>query len=156
MNHEEIRQAQSDALRVRLGEVCHEIHGLMDLPQDIRAGQQDTESRLHKERDLIVHELGQRDGNGGRWPKPGKMTKPGSRDVEDVVLDSTEAEKWKAWWEKVSKLRKKSGTKTLRDEFAMAALTGMHANSVWDEDKHEKVAEHAYMAADAMMKARVE
>ena len=45
--------------------------------------------------------------------------------------------------------------KTLRDEFAMSALTGNLANSDLNPNcSDETIAKHCYMMADAMMKAR--
>jgi hypothetical protein len=43
---------------------------------------------------------------------------------------------------------------TLRDQFAMAALTGVLANPENDSFEHEAFAIEAYRYADAMMKAR--
>ena len=47
---------------------------------------------------------------------------------------------------------------TLRDKFAMAAVTGMFANTSWDEAKAEDMAEdmacYAYSFADEMLKER--
>lgn len=45
---------------------------------------------------------------------------------------------------------------TLRDQFAMAALTGVLANPENDSFEHEAFAIEAYRYADAMMKARGE
>jgi hypothetical protein len=44
---------------------------------------------------------------------------------------------------------------TLRDQFAMAALTGLSANPQYDWT-WERMAEHAYIAADAMLETRKE
>lgn len=47
--------------------------------------------------------------------------------------------------------------KTLRDEMAMAALTGLLASGKWHNDGtgfDEFMSVHAYNVADAMMKAR--
>ena len=44
--------------------------------------------------------------------------------------------------------------KTLRDEFAMAALAGMMANPMWDDDDTPDIAGCAYVLADAMLEAR--
>lgn len=46
-------------------------------------------------------------------------------------------------------------TKTLRDEFAMAALTGLLASGPYDCDQHG-LASDAYLYADAMLAAREE
>lgn len=43
---------------------------------------------------------------------------------------------------------------SLRDAFAMAALTGMLASAGWDENSPDSVAEAALKYADAMLKAR--
>jgi hypothetical protein len=48
-----------------------------------------------------------------------------------------------------------SETLTLRDQFAMAALTGLSANPQYDWN-WAKMAEHVYRAADAMLEARKE
>lgn len=45
---------------------------------------------------------------------------------------------------------------TLRDQFAMAALTGILGNPEFDEFLPEQWASEAYKYADAMMKARGE
>jgi hypothetical protein len=45
---------------------------------------------------------------------------------------------------------------TLRDQFAMAALSGVLANPENDSFEHEAFAIEAYRYADAMMKARGE
>ena len=45
-------------------------------------------------------------------------------------------------------------TKTLRDEFAMAALQGLMANPDNPPDTRREWAEEAYLYADAMMEAR--
>lgn len=46
--------------------------------------------------------------------------------------------------------------KTLRDEFAMAALTGLLAHGLDDDDRPTpaRYSEIAYMIADAMLKQR--
>lgn len=47
--------------------------------------------------------------------------------------------------------------KTMRDEMAMAALTGLLASGKWHNDGtgfDEFISVHAYNVADAMMKAR--
>lgn len=43
--------------------------------------------------------------------------------------------------------------KTLRDEFAMAALS-LATDGIWDVTKFSAVAERAYQIADAMIEAR--
>lgn len=42
----------------------------------------------------------------------------------------------------------------LRDQFAMAALTGICANPEYSCDSHARIAEWAYKKADAMLKQR--
>jgi hypothetical protein len=51
-------------------------------------------------------------------------------------------------------VKQDTSTKTLRDEFAMAALTGLLACHNSKANDPETVAEHCYAAADAMMAAR--
>ena len=43
---------------------------------------------------------------------------------------------------------------TLRDQFAMAAITGLHANPACDEWLEENFADAAYKCADAMLAER--
>lgn len=43
---------------------------------------------------------------------------------------------------------------TLRDQFAMAVVTGISANNFWDSSSFEVIAEGAYRCADAMLKER--
>ena len=45
---------------------------------------------------------------------------------------------------------------TLRDQMAMASLTGLLASDVADNITYEDLAEHVYKIADAMLKARKE
>ena len=48
-----------------------------------------------------------------------------------------------------------AGDKTLRDEFAMAALTGLiAARAVWTDSSFDRAASRAYQFADAMLEAR--
>ena len=44
----------------------------------------------------------------------------------------------------------------LRDQFAMAALTGIITNPIYDQMTSEKVAEISYFIADAMLEFRKE
>jgi hypothetical protein len=46
------------------------------------------------------------------------------------------------------------GKATLRDQMAMAALTGLLSGNGWAQLDHEFMASEAYKQADAMMKAR--
>ena len=43
---------------------------------------------------------------------------------------------------------------TLRDKFAMSALTGLMANADWFRYEEDNVAERCYAIASAMLKAR--
>jgi hypothetical protein len=45
---------------------------------------------------------------------------------------------------------------TLRDYFATAAMQGMKANPLWDDNLHESIAAAAYHMADEMLTARKE
>ena len=48
-----------------------------------------------------------------------------------------------------------TNTKTLRDEFAMAALTGLVANPDFSEQDFEAITSAAYVAADNMLAQRM-
>lgn len=69
------------------------------------------------------------------------------------------AENWinglhaKGSWERIIREDVVDNTLTLRDEFAMAALS-LATDGVWDITKFSAVAERAYKIADAMMEAR--
>ena len=54
-------------------------------------------------------------------------------------------------WRRLKPIEPSPETKTLRDEFAMAALTGMITA---DHEFTDRIAEEAYEIADAMMEAR--
>jgi hypothetical protein len=47
-------------------------------------------------------------------------------------------------------------TMTLRDRFAAAALTGMHANAEWNNASDNNMAAQAYDQAEAMLRARAQ
>lgn len=55
--------------------------------------------------------------------------------------------------EELSNFRRARGTKTLRDEFAMAALTGLIAQ-MGEVRQAADLAREAFLASDAMMEAR--
>ena len=51
-------------------------------------------------------------------------------------------------------VRLREAQPTLRDQFAMAALTGILVHTGWDRKPTEQLARLAYYQADAMMEAR--
>jgi hypothetical protein len=65
-------------------------------------------------------------------------------------------ERHRALLEQAAEIEHAEARAALRDEFAKAALTGMHARDGYDEglSTPEKRANLAYIDADAMMKAR--
>jgi hypothetical protein len=65
-------------------------------------------------------------------------------------------ERHRALLEQAAEIARANARVALRDEFAKAALTGMHARDGYDDglSTPEKRANLAYIDADAMMKAR--
>lgn len=70
----------------------------------------------------------------------------------DIVTDTG----WCGGLEKVTDSPPQSESPTLRDQFAMAALTGILASGAPDPDNSdfETIAHASYIHADAMLKAR--
>lgn len=82
------------------------------------------------------------------------ITEDRQRLAELFAGESTATEdEVKSLAEAVDNARRRAGTKTLRDEFAMAALTGFLADSE-ARGKVENLASVAFLVADAMLEAR--
>ena len=58
------------------------------------------------------------------------------------------------WWNELGNAKPVVAVKTLRDEFAMAVLTGALAANLEELDSYEDFAVDAYQQADAMLKER--
>lgn len=70
----------------------------------------------------------------------------------EMIRERVSQAVWNVEQEMVQQIRD-SGKLTLRDQFAMAALTGL-ASNLTNTNTWEKDAEQAYKAADAMLAAR--
>lgn len=56
--------------------------------------------------------------------------------------------------ERADTQRRRAGTKTLRDEFAMSAMIGLLSNPTLEWLDQDYLARESYAAADAMLEAR--
>lgn len=70
--------------------------------------------------------------------------------IEDLLAGTITKQQAVTWLH----MHAEDAYRTLRDDFAAAALTGLMSNPVGAHHHHAKLAEFAYMSADAMLKAR--